>query len=184
MKTWLIAVCAFTVVPALAQHLEHGNHQEAHSRTHNPPGQSSYAGMQSRSIKALSAQQIADLRAGKGMGLALPAELNGYPGPLHTLEMAEALELSKEQKLKIADLYKEMQMEAKSGGEAVIAGEDELDRLFKEKKATLLTVQKASAKAAHAQGILRAIHLKYHLATVEILNSAQVAKYNQLRGYQ
>jgi hypothetical protein len=36
-----------------------------------------YAGMQTRPIKALSDQQIADLRAGRGMGLALAAELNG-----------------------------------------------------------------------------------------------------------
>lgn len=37
--------------------------------------QTPYAGMQTRSIKALSDQQIADLRAGRGMGLALAAEL-------------------------------------------------------------------------------------------------------------
>jgi hypothetical protein len=42
-----------------------------------------YAGLQARAIKALSDQQIADLRAGRGMGLALAAELNGFPGPLH-----------------------------------------------------------------------------------------------------
>ena len=48
--------------------------------------QSPYAGMQTRAIKALSDQQIADLRAGRGMGMALPAELNGYPGPAHVLE--------------------------------------------------------------------------------------------------
>jgi hypothetical protein len=35
--------------------------------------QSSYAGMQTRPIKALSEQQIADLKAGRGMGLALAA---------------------------------------------------------------------------------------------------------------
>ena len=40
---------------------------------------SPYAGMQTRPIKSLSDQQIADLKAGRGMGLALPAELNGYP---------------------------------------------------------------------------------------------------------
>ncbi|WP_271518420.1 hypothetical protein [Bradyrhizobium sp. CCBAU 53380] len=38
-----------------------------------------YAGMQSRGIKALSDQQISDLRAGRGMGLALAAELNAIP---------------------------------------------------------------------------------------------------------
>jgi hypothetical protein len=48
-----------------------------------PPAQSAqpYSGMQSRPIKALSDQTVADLRAGRGMGLALAAELNGYPGP-------------------------------------------------------------------------------------------------------
>ena len=45
--------------------------------------QTPYAGMQTRPIKALSEQQVADLGAGRGMGLALAAELNGYPGPSH-----------------------------------------------------------------------------------------------------
>jgi hypothetical protein len=56
--------------------------------------QSPYAGMQTRSIKALSTQQIDDLRTGRGMGLALAAELNGYPGPAHVLELSERLALS------------------------------------------------------------------------------------------
>jgi hypothetical protein len=50
--------------------------------------QQPYAGLEARSVKALSEQQIADLRAGRGMSLALPAELNGYPGPLHVIEHA------------------------------------------------------------------------------------------------
>src|SRR4051812_41686823 len=56
--------------------------------------QTPYAGMQMRSIKALSDQQIAELRAGRGMGLALAAELNGYPGPSHLIELAEKIDLS------------------------------------------------------------------------------------------
>jgi hypothetical protein len=39
--------------------------------------QTPYAGMQTRPIKALSEQQISDLNAGRGMGLAMAAELNG-----------------------------------------------------------------------------------------------------------
>lgn len=39
-----------------------------------------YAGMQTREVKSLSAQDIMDLREGRGWGLALPAELNGRPG--------------------------------------------------------------------------------------------------------
>ena len=50
--------------------------------------QQPYAGLEQRQVKALSEQQIADLKAGRGMGLALAAELNGYPGPMHVLEHA------------------------------------------------------------------------------------------------
>ena len=53
--------------------------------------QQPYAGLEARSIKALSDQQIADLKAGRGMGLALAAELNGHPGPMHVLELADPL---------------------------------------------------------------------------------------------
>ena len=60
--------------------------------------QTPYAGMQTRSIKALSEQQVADLGAGRGMGLALAAELNGYPGPSHVLELADKLNLSTDQR--------------------------------------------------------------------------------------
>jgi hypothetical protein len=62
------------------------------------PAQSPYGGMQTRSIKALSTQQIDDLRTGGGMGLALAAELNGYPGPAHVLELSDRLVLSPAQK--------------------------------------------------------------------------------------
>jgi hypothetical protein len=54
-----------------------------------------YSGMQTRPIKALSDQQVADLKAGRGMGLALAAELNGYPGPsrpIHSDCRVEVLE--------------------------------------------------------------------------------------------
>src|SRR5581483_11779332 len=70
-----IAVTALLAVGgvAFAQHLQH-QHQSS---------QAPYAGLQHRAVKALSDQQLADLRAGRGMGLALAAELNGYPGPIH-----------------------------------------------------------------------------------------------------
>ena len=48
-----------------------------------------YAGMQARSVKALSEQQVSDLNAGRGMGVALAAESIGYPGPSHVLELGD-----------------------------------------------------------------------------------------------
>src|SRR5947208_295022 len=47
-----------------------------------------YAGQQARSIKSLSAEDVAALLKGEGMGMAKAAELNGYPGPVHVLTLA------------------------------------------------------------------------------------------------
>jgi hypothetical protein len=42
--------------------------------TGNAFAESPYQGMQSRTVKALSEQQVADLNEGRGMGMALAAE--------------------------------------------------------------------------------------------------------------
>src|SRR5215468_4054129 len=70
--------------------------------------QQPYAGLQARPIKTLSEQQIADLRAGRGMGLALAAELNGYPGPIHAIELAEQLHLAPDQVTRLKGLFEAM----------------------------------------------------------------------------
>src|SRR6201746_1050396 len=85
--------------------------------------QTPYAGMQTRSIKALSEQQVADLGAGRGMGLALVAELNGYPGPSHVLELADKLELSADQRASIQRLFDSMKAEAVPIGRKLIEQE-------------------------------------------------------------
>lgn len=142
-----------------------------------------YAGLQKRDIKALSEQQLADLRAGRGMSLALPAELNGYPGPAHALELADPLQLSPEQRSKTQALFDQMQREARALGEELIVAERALDRLFQEKRVTPDSLASATALAAAAQGRLRESHLRYHLAMVEVLTPDQVAQYQRLRGY-
>src|SRR5437660_8528653 len=87
-----------------------------------------YAGLETRAVKALSDQQIADLRAGRGMGLALAAELNGYPGPLHLLEVADSLMLSDSLRTTVQELYGAMKAEAVPLGERLIEQETALDR--------------------------------------------------------
>src|SRR5687767_11125254 len=52
---------------------------------------SPYVGQEDRAIKALDAKDVDGLLAGSGMGYAKAAELNGYPGPMHVLELAEKL---------------------------------------------------------------------------------------------
>jgi hypothetical protein len=145
--------------------------------------QSPYVGLEVRPIKSLSDQQIDDLRAGRGMGLALAAELNGYPGPAHVLELASSLELTKQQRTKVEALLAAMKAEAIPPGQKLIAQEAELDREFVGKTITESGLASALQDIAQTQGALRAAHLKYHLATSELLTPVQIKRYVELRGY-
>jgi LTXXQ motif family protein len=145
--------------------------------------QTPYAGMQTRSIKALSDQQIADLRAGRGMGLALSAELNGYPGPSHVLELADKLGLTPDQRTSIQDLFDDMKAEALPLGSRLIEQEADLDKQFANHTVTLESLKASTAAVALTQGELRDTHLKYHLSTVALLSPDQMTRYAELRGY-
>src|SRR3954470_11785473 len=111
MKFWICAALLTISAAALAQ--SHGT--------------TPYAGMQARPIKALSEQQVADLQAGRGMGLALAAELNGYPGPSHVLELTNKLGLSSDQRAKVEGLFASMKKEALPLGSKLIEQEADLD---------------------------------------------------------
>lgn len=170
MKVLLAAVIAMLSGSALAQ-----DHQHRHAP---------YAGMQAQAVKALSDQQVADLRAGRGMGLALAAELNGYPGPLHVIELADRIGLSNEQRQRVQRLYDAMKVEAVAMGEKLISAETALDRAFKDRSITPERLTELSAAIGMTQGELRAVHLKYHLITAELLSPDQSRRYSELRGYR
>jgi Spy/CpxP family protein refolding chaperone len=142
-----------------------------------------YAGMQTRPIKALSEQQVADLSAGRGMGLALAAELNGYPGPVHVLELADKLDLSPDQRASIQRLFDSMKAEAVPLGSKLIEQEANLDRQFAGHTVTPDSLRASTAAVAATQGALRETHLKYHLSTVAVLSPDQIQRYAALRGY-
>ncbi len=116
--------------------------------------QTPYAGMQTRPIKALSEQQVADLGAGRGMGLALAAELNGYPGPSHVLELADKLDLTAEQRAGVQRLFDSMKMEAVPLGSKLLEQEAELDRQFADRIVTPESLKASTAAVAVTQGAL------------------------------
>lgn len=145
--------------------------------------QQPYAGFQMRHIKALSDQQIADLKAGRGMGLAMAAELNGYPGPAHVLQLAGPLGLSDAQRAKMQALFDAMEAETVPIGRKLIAEETDLDRQFASKTITEATLAAAVQTIASTQAVLRTAHLKYHLSTLEVLTPPQTKQYAELRGY-
>lgn len=142
-----------------------------------------YAGLHARPVKALSEQQTADLRAGRGMGLALPAELNGYPGPLHVLEHEAALGLSPEQRARTEALIAAMKTEAMPLGERLIAQEAALDGQFRERTVTRESLAAGTEAIGATQAVLRAAHLRYHLTMLDVLTPDQVRRYGELRGY-
>ena len=142
-----------------------------------------YTGLQARDIKALSPQEIDGYLSGAGMGFALAAELNGYPGPRHVLEHADSLALSDSQLSQTRRLFSQMENEAKPLGRAVVGKERELDELFSDGSVGEESLRAAVAEIAKLKGKLRAAHLKYHLAMKTLLSPQQLAQYETLRGY-
>lgn len=144
---------------------------------------SPYRGLETREIKALSPQEIADLEAGAGMSMALAAELNGFPGPRHVLDLAGPLGLSVDQAASVRDLFTAMQAEAVVLGAAVVAREAELEAGFRTASLDADGVTARVMAIAEARGQLRATHLRYHLSTRALLDRHQLALYDRLRGY-
>jgi len=142
-----------------------------------------YAGQQTREIKSLSTDDIAELRRGGGWGLARAAELNGVPGPAHLLELKDAIELSPEQVARISEIYKTMKAKAVAEGERLISLEERLEVMFRQGTVTDSTLRAALAEIAESRKTLRYIHLSTHLETPTILSTQQIARYNVLRGY-
>jgi Spy/CpxP family protein refolding chaperone len=147
------------------------------------PEASPHAAIADREIKALSADEIAGYRAGAGMGFALAAELNGYPGPMHVLELAEDLELSADQRDAVQASRTRMQEEASSLGATLVERERQLDRLFAGGNATEPEVRRLTGEIAELLGRIRHAHLRAHLETTELLTRHQIHRYMELRGY-
>jgi hypothetical protein len=142
-----------------------------------------YAGQQHSSIPGLTEAEIASYREARGMGLARPADINGYPGPLHVLEQADALGLSYDQRSAVQVLYDQMRSEASGIGEEFLAQYGALELAFRDGTITPEVLSGRTGEMGRIEGELRATHLKYHLATRAILTTDQIGAYMRLRGY-
>lgn len=178
-------MAALFVAPALAAA---STQQGAHAMQHDPSAHaetvvSPYAGLEARSIKALGEEEIEALESGEGMGFALAAELNGYPGPKHVLEMREELELTSEQIEATQAAYDVMHSAAVELGRQVVERERGLDRLFASHVVGADELDRLTTEIGRLRGELRAVHLKAHLRMVEILSPGQRHAYVMGRGY-
>jgi hypothetical protein len=144
---------------------------------------SPYAGQQDREVKALSGQEIADLLSGQGMGLAKAAELNGYPGPAHILEHADALGLSVHQRHATQQLMDAHKKRARILGQELVDAESRLDHAFRARSVDGEQLSRLTAEIGNKQAHLREEHLRTHLAQTALLEPSQVERYAVLRGY-
>ena len=130
---------------------------------------------------ALTAEAIRQLLEGEGMGLARAAELNGYPGPKHVLELKGPLELSKGQEARVETIRQQMLEAARPLGRSIVEAERALDEAFRTGRMTEEDLSQRVAAIAHLQAQLRHAHLRAHLQTTALLSRAQVARYDELR---
>ena len=153
----------------------------------SPPGSgastSPYVDQVSSAVRGLSDSEIQGLRRGEGMGLARSAELNGYPGPRHVLDLAESLALAPNQRVTVEALHARMQAEAIVAGEALLAAHAGLESAFRTGSVTGAELTRLAGEVGRLEGELRAIHLRYHLLTAPVLNEDQRSAYARLRGY-
>ena len=117
----------------------------------------------------------------EGGGQAMVAEMNGYPGPKHVLDLAPTLNLTTGQKKQITAIFREMESRAKELGTRIVRIEDELSTAFRQGLVSERSVKDDSEQIGRLRGRLRAVHLTAHLKTKEIMTRAQIELYKTLR---
>jgi hypothetical protein len=146
-----------------------------------------YADSVGREIKALSAEETKGLLEGAGLGFALPAELNGWPGPKHVIELAAMLGIDDQTLARVEAIRAEMSREAKALGAELVAAERELDRLLAQAEPGDADLEPRLAalvdRASALRGRVRFVHLRAHLATRPLLSAEQLAHYERARAH-
>ena len=107
-------------------------------------------------------------------GFAKAAELNRYPGPMHALEHAVALELTPAQREALTDLMKRHKADARALGARVLELERELDVLFASKAVNEASLDLVLRSLGEASARLRGSHLKTHVETTALFTPSQV----------
>ena len=147
---------------------------------------SKYIGQEGRIIKSLSPADIESLQTGTGDafgGMAKLAELNGYPGPRHVLDLTNELKLSDDQRKNITTIYDDMKEKAIELGQKIVNIERIANEEFANKSITDTQMKQLILKSSEIYGHLRYTHLNTHLRMLDILTPEQITLYNNLRGY-
>ena len=122
-----------------------------------------------------------NIATGRGFGMAFVADENGYPGPLHVLELRDRLMLTAEQETKVQTMLAAMFAESRPKSARLLDGEAKLRRLFASGRADEASVRAAVAEVEKARAEVRLVHLTFHLKTREVLTDEQRRLYHEAR---
>ena len=160
---------AVLLAAATAGWAQHGGHQpDAGVEPH-------------RRLKACATESDAVLREGYGAGLAFAADENGYPGPVHVLELKDRLALTPEQEATMTALREAMFARARPATARLLDAEARLAALFAGGRADEPSVRATVTQVERARTEVRLAHLLTHLATRDALTEGQRGTYQALR---
>jgi Spy/CpxP family protein refolding chaperone len=138
-------------------------------------------GADHRRVQAYAAEFEQVVAGGRGFGMAFAADQNGYPGPMHVLELADRLGLTADQAARMRELMHAMFAESRPKGAALLAAEARLTQLFADGAASEAAVRAAVAEVERARSEVRLVHLLTHLRTRDLLTEEQRRLYHQAR---
>jgi Spy/CpxP family protein refolding chaperone len=122
-----------------------------------------------------------NLAEGRGFGMAFAADQNGYPGPLHVLELKDRLKLTADQEARMQAMLATMFAESRPKSARLLESEAKLRQLFTRGQADEATVRTAVAEVEKIRAEVRLVHLLTHLKTREVLSEEQLRLYHDAR---
>ena len=166
-----VAMSAAVAVVALfgvASSPSWGQHDHGHAGGH-------------QAAEACSAEFDKVVGEGRGFGMAFAADQNGYPGPMHVLELKDRLKLTPDQEAKARALMHAMFSESKPKSARLLEAEAKLRRLFADRAADDAAVRAAVGEVERARSQVRLVHLLAHLETRDLLTEDQRRIYHEAR---
>ena len=168
MRILMTTIVATAGLLATASSVSWGQHGHGHEGGH-------------QAAEACSAEFDKVVGEGRGFGLAFAADQNGYPGPLHVLELKDRLKLTADQEAKAQALLHAMFVESKPKSARLLEAEAKLRRLFADRAADAAAVRAGVAEVERARSEVRLVHLLTHLKTRELLTEDQRRIYHEAR---
>ena len=178
MKTWMTAAGIVAVgVGTMAAMVTMAATQPGHGAgAHRGGGHSDYRAVD-RWLKEF--EQV--VGEGRGFGLAFAADQNGYPGPMHVLELKDHLRLTGDQERAMHGLMDAMFAKSRPAAARLLAAEQRLRALFAAGAANEPAVRAAATDVERTRTEVRLIHLVAHLKTRDLLNVEQRRLYHATR---